>query len=272
MEDDMRRNYFGIVLGLILAGISVVLLNLYVHRPAERPLAPMATVVVAARTIPFGTHLGPDYLTMVAWPRASVPQGAFATINDIFKDAKTTADRIAIVALEKGEPILKSKISGFGARSIMSTRVEAGMRAISIHIDSVSGVSGFILPGDHVDVLLTRNLGTGARDLVTDVILQDVEVLGINQLSDQDTEKPVVGQTATVEVTPEQVQKLVLAQQAGTLSLALRNMDTLDKVAASRVTEGDLTNPRPHSQAPHVPEVRVRYGAAAVINAPIPLD
>lgn len=268
----MRRNYFGIVVGLILAAISVVLLNLYVHRPAERPLAPMATVVVAARDIPFGTHLGSAYLTTVAWPRASVPQGAFATINEILKNAKTTTDRIAIVALEKGEPILKSKISGFGARSIMSARVETDMRAASIHIDSVSGVSGFILPGDHVDILLTRNIGGGARNLVTDVILQDVEVLGINQLSDQETDKPVVGETATVEVTPEQVQKLVLAQQAGTLSLALRNMDSVDKFAAARVTEGDLTNPRPRAQAPHAPEVRVRYGTGAVINAPIPLD
>lgn len=268
----MRRNYFGMLLGLVLATVAVVLLNLYVHRPADRPPMPMATVVVAARDIPFGAHLGASYLTTVAWPQGSVPQGTFASINDIFKDAKTASDRIAIVALEKGEPILKTKISGFGARPIMSSRVETGMRAISIHIDSVSGVSGFILPGDHVDILLTRNIGGGARNLVTDVILQDVEVLGINQLSDQDTEKPVVGETATVQVTPEQGQKLVLAQQAGTLSLALRNMETLDKVAGARVSENDLANPRPHGQAPHLPQVRLRYGTGAVINAPIPLN
>ena len=267
----MRRSYFGLALGAILAIVAVVLLNFYIRGMGQAPQVPMTTVVTAAQDLPFGTALSPTALRIVAWPKASVPDGAFASVGDIFKDAKGPSDRIAIVALAKGEPILKSKISGFGARPIMSTRVDKGMRAISIHIDPVSGVSGFILPGDHVDILLTRNLGTGAQSMVTDVIQQNVEVLGINQLADQNSDKPVVGQTATVEVTPEQAAKLVLAQQAGTLSLSLRNTDTLNTVPSSRVAESDLANPRPAQHGPVVPrqEVRVRYGDGSVVNHPI---
>ncbi|MBN9587533.1 MAG: Flp pilus assembly protein CpaB [Alphaproteobacteria bacterium 64-11] len=266
----MRRNYFGLVLGVILAVVAVVLLNYYIRNIGQAPRVPMTNVVVAGQDLPFGTKLSARFLRTVAWPQASVPAGAFSDIADIFKGAQSPSDRIVLTALVQGEPVLHSKISGFGARPIMSARVDKDMRAVSIHIDPVSGVSGFILPGDHVDILLTRNLGGGQQNYVTDVILQDVTVLGINQLADQSADKPVVGQTATVEVTPQQAQKLALAQQAGTLSLSLRNMDTLDKVAALRVNESELTNPRPaaHHVAPR-PVVRVRYGDGSVVNHPI---
>jgi pilus assembly protein CpaB len=125
------------------------------------------------------------------------------------------------------------------------------MRAVSIRVDDVSGVAGFILPGDRVDVMLTRRLEGTAPDssLATDIILQNVLVLGIDQLSDQDREKPVVARTATVAVTPEDAQKLALAQQAGTLGLALRNATSVDRVPSERVVQRDLAPnaaPAPH--------------------------
>ena len=116
-----------------------------------------------------------------------------------------------------------------------------GKRAVSIRVNDVSGVAGFLLPGDRVDVLLTRQLGTGGtKDLATDVILQNVVVLAIDQLTDEQREKPQVARTATVEVAPDEAQKLALAMQVGNLSLALRNVVTVDPVATDRVRVSDL--------------------------------
>jgi pilus assembly protein CpaB len=232
----------------------------------------LTQIVVAAVDLPYGTALAPDQqpaqLRLVSWPQESVPAGAFANLEAIFKNAKSSNDRVVLTAMVAGEPVLTSKVSGFGTRPIMSSQVADGMRAISIHIDDVSGVSGFILPGDHVDIMLTHHVGTGNDNLVTDVIMQGIKVLGIDQLSDLKTDKPVVGHTATVEVPPDQAQKLVLAQQAGTLSLALRNPETAVGVTASRVAEGDLsTGHRIVRSSGHTGSaVRVRYGNGDVVT------
>ena len=138
-------------------------------------------------------------------------------------------------------------------------------------------VSGFVLPGDRVDILLTRRVTTGTDALQTQTLLQNIKIVGIDQSADQAADKPVVAHTATVEVTPEQTQKLILAQQAGSLSLALRSVASTDNVTAgpiSPISERDLGNaPRPAPAAapvvrvvgappppPTVPTVRVRYG------------
>jgi pilus assembly protein CpaB len=166
--------------------------------------------------------------------------------------------------VDKGEPVLKSRISGFGAKATLSRQVPAGMRAVSIRVDDVSGVAGFILPGDRVDVMLTHRLEGASPDasLVTDIILQNVQILGIDQLSDQDREKPVVARTATVAVTPEDAQKLALAQQAGTLGLALRNTSAVDQVPVERVVQRDLA---PNAAPPPRPVRRGRPAGEGVL-------
>ena len=263
----MRRSYISLAIGIVLAVAAVVLLNFYVRSLRGTPTVALTQVVVTTKDLPFGTPLNSAYLNVVPWPAASVPAGAFTSVAEIFKDADKPADRVAITLIAQGEPILKSKISGFGTRPIMSAQVKDGMRAISIHIDDVSGVAGFILPGDHVDIVLTR--GAGA-DLVNDLFMQDVEVLGIDQLSDQKSDKPTVGRTATVEVTPEQAQKLILAQQAGTLSLSLRAMAASDNLPAAHLAADELVAPaRPKSAAPPKPVVRVRYGDGSVVATPV---
>lgn len=264
----MRRTYVSLAIGAVLALVAVALLYSYVRNLDGTPAVPLTPVVAVNQDLPFGTVLTAKYLQVVAWPAASVPDGAFASADQIFQNSKGPQDRIVVTPLAKGEPVLKSKISGFGARPIMSARVEEGMRALSIHIDPISGVSGFILPGDHVDILLTRDLGTGDQNKVTDLFMQDVQVLGINQNADQNANKPEVGQTATVEVTPDQAQKLVLAQQAGTLSLTLRGIGAAAQIKAAQITERDLvTGPRrPGAPVAHPPQVRVRYGDGSVVE------
>ena len=117
--------------------------------------------------------------------------------------------------------------------------IDPDKRAISIRVDDVSGVGGFVTPGDRVDVVLTRHRND---DQIATTILQDVLVRGIDQIADEERDKPVVARTVTVEVGPDEAQRLVLAQQAGRLSLTLRPAGMHDQVATSTITSNSLTN------------------------------
>lgn len=259
----MRRFYISLGAGVVLAILAVVVIRLYVGaalRGAQEPDSAFTRVAVVTRDLPSGTVLAPVDIRLVRWPKDSVPAGAFDAVDAIFKGAKSVNERISLVAMAAGEPILRSKIAGLGSRPILSSMVGEGMRAISVKIDDVSGVSGFILPGNRVDVILTRHVGTSNANLVTDIILQNIKVLGIDQLASTESDKPVVGRTATVEVTPEQAGKLVLAQQAGTLSLALRNDGAVQTVEVARLSENDLSTGR---RAP-APRKVIRRPADAV--------
>ena len=276
----MQRSLVSLIVGGILALIAVGGLTLYL-RSTQNP-APassgsnveLGNVVVAASDLPFGTHLSRDQLNVVAWPVVSMPADAFHSVEEVFAGSQGF-DRIVLKPIDKGEPLLKSRISGFGAKATLSREVPAGMRAVSIRIDDVSGVAGFILPGDRVDVMLTRHVEGTPQDsgLATDIILQNILVLGIDQLSDQDREKPVVARTATVAVTPEQAQKLALAQQAGTLGLALRNAASVDQIPSTRIVQRDLapnSSPTDGDHKVRRPSVGVQviYGGAKAEGAP----
>lgn len=276
----MQRSLISLIVGGILALVAIGGLTYYL-RSTQNPAASsgpnidVGNVVVAASELPFGTHVSRDQLTVVAWPTSSMPADAFHSVEEVFAGSQGF-DRIVLKPIDKGEPLLKSRISGFGAKATLSRQVPVGMRAVSIRVDDVSGVAGFILPGDRVDVMLTRRLEATTPDssLVTDVILQNILVLGIDQLSDQDREKPVLARTATVAVTPEQAQKLALAQQAGTLGLALRNATAVDQVPTERVVQRDLA---PNSAPPASRHVRrapatiqVIYGGGRSEVAPLP--
>src|SRR6185295_12414057 len=278
----MQRSVVSLIVGGVLALIAVVGLTLYLRNAqsaipsASGTNIELGNVVVAVADLPFGTHLSRDQLSVVAWPTASMPAEAFHSVEEVFAGSQGF-DRIILKPIDKGEPLLKSRVSGFGAKATLSREVPAGMRAVSIRVDDVSGVAGFILPGDRVDVMLTRRLEGAAPEatLVTDIILQNVQVLGIDQLSDQDRENPVVARTATVAVTPEDAQKLALAQQAGTLGLALRNTATVDQVPSARIVQRDLApNAQPAGPARHVrrasPGIQIIYGGRSNYQAPAP--
>jgi pilus assembly protein CpaB len=240
------RPLLTLLIGLSLAGAAVY----YVDRQLElrdklelaAPAAPamkLAHVVVAGKELARGDILRKDVLREIDWPADSVPEGAFASVQQILGDG--SQERRARRSMVAGEPVLQAKVSGFGGRDTLGETLHVGMRAVSIRVNDVSGVAGFLLPGDRVDVLLTRQLGNGGgKDLATDVILQNVVVLAIDQLTDEQRDKPQVARTATVEVAPEDAQKLALAMQVGTLSLALRNVVATEPVATDRVHVSDL--------------------------------
>lgn len=201
-----------------------------------RPTA-MATLVVAAQPLRYGAELTRGSLKEIAWPAGDLPQGAFSKIDQLFADKQR---RLALAAIEPNEPVLSPKITGPGQRANLAALLGEGMKAVTVRVDDVVGVGGFVLPGDMVDVILTRESGKG--DAVSDVILQNLRVLAIDQLADQQSAKPAVARAVTLEVATEQAQRLAVARQVGALSLALRAAGEREAEEARRVRAADLVS------------------------------
>lgn len=264
----MRRSFVSLFVGIALAVIAVFLMTQYrgegiVSHPANEE--GRVRIVVASKDLDFGTKLIRDHLAYAEWPEESVPETAFTDMKVLLESEDGgDSERIVLRGVFKGEPLIKQKVSGYGNKPTLSRKVARDKRAFSIRINDVNGVAGFLMPGDKVDVMLTRapSGSRGGENLVTDVILQNVVILGIDQLINESAEKPVVAKTATVEVDADQAQKLALAQQIGTLSLTLRNYSDNQEVSVGRVSTADLAGPpkKAASEGGHV--VRIRRGTA----------
>lgn len=191
-------------------------------------------IVVATQPLEFGGRLTNQNVRLQDWPAASVPQGAFSSMPEALKD-----NRVALRPIVPGEPVLASNVSGADGRASLAGLLPAGMRAVSVSVNAVSGVSGFVLPGSLVDVLLTREIDNGIGGTAvhrSDVILESVQVLAIDQLSNNKQSEPKVARTATLAVSLRDAQRLAVAEQAGRLSLVLRKPTDADTVAAAAGT------------------------------------
>lgn len=204
-------------------------------RSALNQPQPTATrmVVVAASALRFGNPLSSSNLRETPWPEGALPEGSFSSIKDMLAAGK----RIVLAPIEPNEPVLASKLTGPGQRATLSAVLHEGMKAVTVRVSDIEGVAGFVLPGDHVDILLTRRVDKGGN---TDVVLQDTRVLAIDQLADERTDKPAVVKAVTVEVDTLAAQKLTLASQVGTLSLALRKAGEAAAGDQRRVSAEDL--------------------------------
>jgi pilus assembly protein CpaB len=180
-------------------------------------------VVIAAKDIPAGSTIADAMLKdgtvrAIKWPKASVPAGAFATPTEVVGKV----NRVKIMA---NEPILESRLSGEGAG--LTVRLEPGKRAMAVRVDEIIGVSGFIVPDDRVDVIVTTtppgvNDNKDAR--LSKIVLQNKRVLSVAQSTEQKDGKPQVARSITLEVSPEEAEKLSLAYQEGPIVLALRGV------------------------------------------------
>lgn len=245
------RTVFSLTIALGMGAAAVFLARGWMEQNTPEPVVitqveqlPKTTVVVAKRDLFFGDQLLDAYLEEVEWPADLVPGGTYRTIEDLLAENRVVTRQIA-----EGEPVFTTRLSGENGRASLSTVVSGEMRAVTISVNDILGVAGFVLPGDRVDIQLTREMDEGP---VTEILLQNVKVLGIDQNANDQAEEPQVARALTVEVTPYQAQKLVLAGQVGVLSLTLRN--ELDVAAAEqqRVTLADLTtaeiNESPNAQ------------------------
>ncbi len=155
-------------------------------------------------------------LREIPWPEQAIPAGAFATVADLTKEGR----RVVLSPIEANEPILAWKITGPGQRATLSAMLRDGLKAVTIRVNDVEGVAGFVLPGDYVDVALTRQNEKIAA--TSDIILQSARVLAIDQMADERSDKPSVAKAVTLEVDTVGAQKISLAASIGTMSLILR--------------------------------------------------
>ena len=240
------RNVIIAVVAVFLGLIAVYIGNIYFSGVEEQSTVTaeqqkLSRIVVASQDLSFGSTISPQNVRLVNWPANSVPKGAFTSIGD------ATKNRVALRPIVVGEPILTSKVSGTDGRATLSANIPEGMLAFTVPINAESGVGGYVRPGDIVDVLLTRQIpGDGATnsDKMTDVVLQAVPVLGIDQISDDNQTEPAVGKTATLQVTTIEAQKLALATRVGSLDLALRNVVDQNPGGSRTVIPRDLSRSR----------------------------
>ena len=248
-----QRNIILLGVAVLIGLIAVFFANTYFsgveekqQRVAEQQK--LVRVVVAGQDMAFGTPLAHQNLRLASWPANSVPVGAFTTIETAMRGG-----RVALRPIVIGEPVLASKVSGADGRATLSANLPVGKLAFAIPVNDVSGVGGFARPGDRVDVLLTRPIpgsGTASTDKMTDVILEAVPVLGIDQVSDESQTKPTISKTATLEVDSLGAQKLALGIQLGALSLALRNVADLEVAPPPTVIPRHLTVSNYHISSP----------------------
>jgi len=241
-------------LGISAALLSKVWLQSQVSQPQVAEAAPkvdMGTVVLAAKSLRFGNRLSKGSLVEVEWPSKAIPKGAFANISDVVNGKDR---RVVLSSIEENEPVLGWKITGPGQRASLSALIADGMKAVTIRVNDVLGVAGFVLPGEHVDILLTRtevqeagNQEPIRKNAFTDVLLQNVRVLAVDQLADDRTEEPAPAKAVTIEVTTEQAQKLMLASSVGQLALALRSAGSTGGDASRRIAIGNLNSSAPSS-------------------------
>ena len=235
---------FAVVFGLLAVFIAQVWLNNQASiqkKNLEANKSPIntQTVVVAKQALRFGAELNAGMLREVAWPAEARPTGAFAKIEDLLSGGR----RVVLAAIEENEPVLSLKVTGAGQRATLSALVRPGMKAVTVRVNDVEGVGGFVLPGDHVDVVLTRQIEKGSA--TTEVILQNRRVLAIDQSADERAAKAAIAKSVTLEVETVEAQKVWLASSVGNLSLLLRKAGETAAVKTRKISLKDLEGNEP---------------------------
>ena len=199
-------------------------------------------VLVADMDLNFGDYLTPQSVRLVDYPEDAVPLGSYTEFDNLFTDLSLPT--VSLTRMVMNEPVLDFKISGPGGRGSLSALIGEDMRAVSIRVNDVAGVGGFIVPGDHVDVMMTRDHDPEkpGGEKITNLLIQNLKVLGTDQNNDQQSAAPQVVQTVTLEVKNEEAQKLILAMTVGKLSLTLRRVGETDADPATEVTVADLNS------------------------------
>jgi len=204
-------------------------------------------VLVARADIPMGQMMSPGDVQWQAWP-ASASSGNFIRKSNRPRAIEDLAGMVVRAPFVSGEPIREAKLVNAKGSGFMAAILPTGMRAVSTQISPETGAGGFILPNDHVDVILTRrdrdaDKTSGGESKTSETVLNNIRVLAIDQnVEEKNGQKVVVGKTATLELTPSQAETLVLSQQVGTLSLSLRSITDAKQGAAP--TDTDKTGGR----------------------------
>ena len=243
---------FAVLFGLLAVFVAQSWLNSATEQrmrslEANKKPVSTSTIVVASKPLRFGNELTAGQLSEAPWPAASLPAGSFAKIADVLNGGK----RVVLTAIEPNEPLLSTKITGPGQRATLSATLRDGLKAATVRVNDIDGVGGFVLPGDHVDVALTRQVDK--TNASTEIVLQNVRVMAIDQIADDRTDKPAVVKAVTLEVDVVGAQKLSLAASIGSMSLILRKAGEATNQFTRRLTLSDLGTPSTPTSAPKGP-------------------
>lgn len=230
------RTFTLFVLALSLASGAAWFANRWIQlqvKPASADGTPMSFIVVAAQTIPMGQKIVDTQLELASWPADRLPEESFTQTEKI-------KGQVAVQTIYKGEPILQKKIAGHARGSTLSALIAKSKRAVSVRVNDVVGVAGFVMPGNSVDVLATQGNRNGQSQVKT--VLQNVKVLAVDQTTGTKDE-PVVVRAVTLELAPEEAEELVKSRSQGKIQLALRN--NLDTDITEAPEPAPKTKPRP---------------------------
>lgn len=281
------RLVFGLVLviGVGLASFAVYMAKDYIgayqaqldrERAAREAIIETAEVVVVNRGLRYGENITTEDVRMVRFPTEAIPEGTFATIEAVFPQGEAVP-RKALRAMEQDEVLMAIKATEPGQDAGVASRLGRGMRAFAISVDVATGVSGFLRPGDRVDVYWTGRLpGERRSGEFTQLIESGVQLIAIDQIADQDRANPTIARTVTVEASPRQVAALAQAQATGRLSLSLLGaedvafsedvvIDQNELLGIEEVVEEEVVE----VEAPRVCTIRTRRGGE-IIETPIP--
>lgn len=226
---------------------------------------PTRPVVVAAADLELGAELRPDDLRVVEWPESAMPMGAFATPDEI-------VGRGLVMPVIQNEPILPMKLAAKDAGSGLPVVIPEGKRAVSVRVNEVIGVAGYVLPGTKVDVLATATPTQNREDTTTKLVLSNVQVLAAGTKLEQDGEqgKPVSVNVVTLLVTPEESEKLTLGATEGKIQLALRNPLDKDTPETPGIQPASLLGTRAARPAQKAGTARASRPVATVAAAAAP--
>ena len=212
-----RRGLFLIFLSLLMAGGAAFVANEWIVAsvmPDQTGKEDSAHVVAAAVPIPFATKVEERHLKLVEIPEGITPEGFFGTIEEV-------VGRVSTTKISRGEILVAERFRAHSAGSTLAALVDENMRAVTVRVDDVVGVAGFLLPGNTVDVLASRKI-SGKR-AVTETILKNIKVLAVDQQATAEENEPVIVRAVTLEMLPKQAEELFRARTEGTIQLTLRN-------------------------------------------------
>lgn len=204
---------FSLTLGVVAALAANNWLQLRLTPSAEASINNNATVVAASINIPFGAKVEARHLKVIEMPKGSAPPGAFESLEEV-------EGKVATQAIVTGEILLANRFADHQAGSTLAAVVSERMRAVTVRVDDVVGVAGFLLPGNRVDILASRKEN---RRSITSTILRNIKVLAVDQTAAIDQNDPVIVRAVTLEMTPKQAEILIKGQQEGSIQLTLRN-------------------------------------------------
>jgi pilus assembly protein CpaB len=213
---------FMILFAILLSGLATIATYRFIQQQKEQiqgqqeQRIKLQKIIVAQQDLQMGTMLNETLLVVAEWPEDIIPLGSFSSMDLV-------AGRVLKSPVFTKEPILEAKLAPPGSEGGFSSIIPLGMRAATVAVNVVSGVSGFVLPGTYVDVVTTVSPSSNKEETASKIILENVKVLAVDQLFERKDDDPMTVQSVTLLVNPEQSEKLVLASTEGKLQLTMRN-------------------------------------------------